>query len=85
MHPVGEFIGAALRAGDAGVVIATEAHRKGVEARLAMLGLGARVKMLDARDTLSRFVVDGRAERRDGEHADDLVDGDSRAARQRDR
>lgn len=31
------------------------------------------------------IVVDGRAERRDGEHADDLVDGDSRAARQRDR
>jgi hypothetical protein len=60
------FIGAALRAGDAVVVAATESHRSGLSQRLAANGLdvdGAveqgRYIPLDAEDTLSTFMVNG--------------------------
>ena len=63
---VGEFIGTALRAGEAGVVVATPAHREGLEARLQAAGLdvaaaraGGRYVALDAAETLARFMVDG--------------------------
>jgi PAS domain S-box-containing protein/excisionase family DNA binding protein len=60
------FIGAALRAGDAGVVLATEAHRAGLEERLRSAGLDliaacneGRYVALDAAETLASFMVDG--------------------------
>ena len=39
LDALGDFIGMALRAGDAGVVIATPAHREGLEERLRAGGL----------------------------------------------
>ena len=61
------YIGAGLRAGEAGIVIATPAHRAELEARLQAQGLdmeGARATgqyvALDAADTLARILVDGR-------------------------
>ena len=36
---VGEYLGAALRAGDAGIIIATKLHRDGVEQRLLQAGI----------------------------------------------
>jgi PAS domain S-box-containing protein len=66
LDAVGAFIGAALRAGDAGVVLATPAHRAGLEARLQAAGVDvatARARgqyvPLDAAATLSQFMVDG--------------------------
>jgi len=66
LNAASEFIGAALRSADAGVVIATEAHRAELEERLrsAGLDLGAagsegRYIPLDAAETLASFMVDG--------------------------
>lgn len=60
------FIGSALEAGDAAVVIATAAHRDGLAERLRVRGLDAnqaakqgRYIALDAADTLSRFMIEG--------------------------
>jgi signal transduction histidine kinase len=60
------FIGAALMAGDAAVVIATQAHRDGLTQRLQSLGFDtakafeeARYVPLDAADTLEKFMLDG--------------------------
>jgi PAS domain S-box-containing protein len=64
---VSGFIGAGLAAGQAGIVIATEAHRAGFEAKL-LAGQAAaaerpleagRYIALDAAETLSRFMIDG--------------------------
>jgi excisionase family DNA binding protein len=64
LDAVGELIGPALRAGDAGVVIATEAHRAGIEERLRSAGLdlatarsGGRYVELDAAETLARIMA----------------------------
>jgi PAS domain S-box-containing protein len=61
------FIGGALGAGDAAVVIATEAHREGLWRLLEARGLDPGVSQdegrfvgLDALDTLSEFTVNGR-------------------------
>lgn len=61
-----DYIGAALRTGDAGIVVATQAHRAGLEEHLRREGLdvdGARARgryvALDAAETLGRFMVDG--------------------------
>jgi PAS domain-containing protein len=61
------FIGAALGAGDAAVVIATPAHRSALNKQLRALGLDVqlatsegRFVALDAAATLSKFVVNGR-------------------------
>ncbi|MEW6706897.1 MAG: ATP-binding protein [Pseudomonadota bacterium] len=64
---VADFLDAALRAGDAAVVIATEEHRAQLQRRLA--GIGPRqgmpawysgtLRMLDARQTLDCMLVDG--------------------------
>jgi excisionase family DNA binding protein len=69
LDAVGGFIGAGLRAGEAGIVIATEAHREGLEERLRAGGVGVdaahargQYVVLDAADTLSRFMVDGTPE-----------------------
>jgi PAS domain S-box-containing protein len=66
---VGDYIGAALRADGAGIVIATAAHRAGIEARLSADGLDldaaradGRYVALDAAETLARLVADGEPE-----------------------
>jgi PAS domain S-box-containing protein len=57
---------AVLKAGDAAVIIATEAHRDGIASRLKESGLdiaraieGGRLVFLDAAETLSRFMSGG--------------------------
>src|SRR5690242_1530469 len=64
---VTDFMSDGLRANDAGILIATRIHRDGVESRLRGRGVdlnalsaGGRYTALDARDTLARFMVDGR-------------------------
>ena len=59
-----EFIGAALRAGNAAIVVATESHRDSLLPRLQAYGLdiGAAIEQgryisLDAADTLSTFML----------------------------
>src|SRR4029079_13825666 len=66
VHSVGGFIGSALARGDAGVVVATEPHRKAIEAALTALGLNVpaliqdrRFVILDAAETLDRLLVGG--------------------------
>src|SRR5215212_8566453 len=61
LDAVAEFIGAALREGGVGVVVATQAHREGVAERLRPLGAGPRRRFvsLDADETLAAFMVDG--------------------------
>jgi signal transduction histidine kinase len=61
------FIGSALGAGDVGVVFATKAHRESLAERLGSRGLNVALAVrrgryisLDASDTLSSFMVDGR-------------------------
>ena len=61
-----KFIGAALKAGNAVIVVATESHRDGLLPRLQAHGLdiGAAIEQgryisLDAADTLSTFMVEG--------------------------
>ena len=61
-----DYIGSSLSATGAGIVIATLPHRDGVAQRLTargvdVVGAGAqgRYVALDARDTLTRFMVDG--------------------------
>jgi excisionase family DNA binding protein len=66
---VSDFIGAAVRADDAAIVIATEAHRAGIEDRLRADGLDVlaardrgRYVSLNAAETLRTLVVDGAPE-----------------------
>jgi excisionase family DNA binding protein len=66
LNAVSDFIGTALRSGDSGVVIATEAHRVGLEERLQAAGLDlntargqGRYVALDAAETLALLMVDG--------------------------
>ena len=66
LDELGIFIGSALEAGDAAVVIATAAHRDGLAERLRVRGLDAnqaakegRYIALDAADTLSEFMIEG--------------------------
>src|SRR5438874_11149384 len=63
---VSRYIGAALAAGDAAVVIATKPHRTAIDQLLKARGLDVakvvnqgRYFALDANDTLSRFIHDG--------------------------
>lgn len=63
---VSGFVGSALAAGDAAVLIATGAHREGIEQVLKQRGLEVgkaarqgRFLALDASETLSKFMVDG--------------------------
>jgi PAS domain S-box-containing protein/excisionase family DNA binding protein len=81
LDAVGDFIGTALRAGDAAIVIATAAHCAGLEERLQGDGLDlaaaracAQYVSLDAAEVLSRFMVDGvPAPARFGEVVGDIV------------
>jgi signal transduction histidine kinase len=68
---VTDFISDGLRAADSAILIATRAHREGVESRLLSKGVdvpgltaGGRYHGLDARETLSRFMVNGRPDQR---------------------
>lgn len=65
LNSVSGFIGAGLQAGDACIVVATKAHRDGLDARLQAYGLDvsdARARgqyvSLDAAETLSMFMID---------------------------
>ena len=60
------FIGTALGAGDAAIVLATQAHREALERRLQARGLSTakairqgRYIVLDAAETLQKFMVEG--------------------------
>src|SRR5581483_5747666 len=67
---VADFIGAALRDGEAGIVVATAAHAADLDARLQAQGLdltAARASgqyvSLDAAEMLSRLLIDGTPDR----------------------
>src|ERR1700736_4717153 len=67
LNELSRFIGGALAVGDAAVVIATKAHRKGLEERLASHDLNiervrsdGRYIALDAADTLAAFMIGGK-------------------------
>lgn len=84
------FIGAALGAGDAGVVIATPEHREAITSRLMAAGVDAaqarqqgRLFMLDAEDTLEKFMVDGAPEARSFQEAIGEIIDRARAASSR--
>lgn len=69
LNSLGGFIGKAITAGDAAIVVATQEHRNGLDELLQANGLdvsGAkkhgRYVSLDAAETLSRFMVDGLPE-----------------------
>src|SRR4051812_38843081 len=60
LETVGRFVGSALGAGDAAIVVATEAHRAGLEQRLRASGLDVALAVqqgryvpLDAAETLA--------------------------------
>jgi len=64
------FIGTALGAGDAAIVVATQAHREALERRLQARGLSTaksirqgRYIVLDAAETLQKFMVEGFPDR----------------------
>lgn len=66
LDELSRFIGTALRAGDAAVVIATKAHREGLAQRLKSRGFDAatateqgRYVPLDAAETLAKIMLDG--------------------------
>jgi KaiC/GvpD/RAD55 family RecA-like ATPase len=66
LDAVGRFIGPALGAGEACVIISTVAHRSQLAERLAARGFDlaalcrqGRYVTLDATETLSRFMIDG--------------------------
>ncbi len=67
LDAIDRFIGPALVAGEGAVVIATETHRRGLAERLTTRGLSVSTLLakdnfvsLDAAETLSEFMVDGR-------------------------
>ena len=67
LDEVSQFIGTALKAGNAAIVVATESHRDGLVGRLQAYGLDidagierGRYIALDAADMASTFVVNGR-------------------------
>jgi signal transduction histidine kinase len=66
---VGAFVSSGLRAGDAAIVVATQAHREAIEERLRAAGLdvaaaiaGGQYLSLDAAEALSGFMVDNELE-----------------------
>jgi signal transduction histidine kinase len=66
LEELSEYIGNALRAGDAAIVVATEQHRNGLLPRLTAQGLDiaalieqGRFVVPDAEQTLATFMVDG--------------------------
>ena len=70
LEDVTQFIGAALRTGNAAVVVATESHRNAFLARLQGQAADIRTAIeqdryiaLDASDALSTFMIDGMVDR----------------------
>jgi PAS domain S-box-containing protein len=68
---VSGFLGAALTAGNAGIIIATEEHRAAIRGKLAACGVDVplsvaegRCVMLDAAETMAKFMVDGMPDAR---------------------
>jgi signal transduction histidine kinase/CheY-like chemotaxis protein len=66
LNSVGGFVGTGLRAADACIVVATKAHRDGLDARLQAYGVdvasasaSGQYVSLDAAETLTEFMVDG--------------------------
>ena len=72
LDEISRFIGTALGAGDAALVIATEDHREGLIQRLKSKGLNTamaikqgRFVLLDAAETLAKFMRDGQPDPND--------------------
>jgi len=70
MRSVGRYLADGLSSGEGAVVIATESHRDGILAELDMLGADpaaalrdGRLVVLDAQETMARFIVDGQPDR----------------------
>ncbi|HEY0005678.1 MAG TPA: ATP-binding protein [Pyrinomonadaceae bacterium] len=70
LNSLSGFISAGLRAGDACIVVATEAHREGLDKRLRVEGVDVDAALacgqyisLDAAETLNRFMFEGEPER----------------------
>src|SRR6185503_17635528 len=70
LNSLSGFIGKAIKSGDGAIVVATEAHRYGLDELLQASGLdvvGARTRgsyvSLDAADTLAKFMVNGAPDR----------------------
>jgi anti-sigma regulatory factor (Ser/Thr protein kinase) len=68
---VGDYLSAAVTAGEIAIVIATEAHRRAFEAEMADAGVDTgrarregSILWLDAAETLGRFVHEGQVDRR---------------------
>ncbi len=66
VNRVSEFVGTGLRGGENAIVIATKAHRDAIDAGLKQQGIDictarteCRYYVLDAAETLSKFMVDG--------------------------
>ena len=84
-----QFVGAALKAGDSAIVVATESHRGSLPPRLRAEGLDiaaaieqGRYISLDAAETLSTFMVDGMPDPvRFFNVADDLLLNAAKAAK----
>ena len=79
LNDLSRFVGSALGAGDIGIVIATKAHRDELARQLKARGLDValatkqgRYVSLDASETLSKFMVDGRP---DAERFTNLIGG----------
>jgi len=67
LHSVTQFLGTALKAGNAAIVVATESHRNGLLPRLKAHGVDiaaaiehGRYVSQDAADALSTFIVNGK-------------------------
>ncbi|MFY9557398.1 MAG: ATP-binding protein [Blastocatellia bacterium] len=65
LNSLGDFVGTALGAGDAGIVVATKVHREALEQRLQAYGVdlaaaraSGQYMSLDAEETLLKFLVD---------------------------
>jgi MEDS: MEthanogen/methylotroph, DcmR Sensory domain len=64
LHDLTQFVGNALKAGNAAIVVATESRRDGLLSRLQAYGLGTAMEQgryiaLDAADALQTFMLDG--------------------------
>jgi hypothetical protein len=77
VRTVGRYLADALAAGEGAVVIATQSHRDAFVDELHALGADpaaalrdGRLVVLDAHDTMARFIVDGQP---DGELFDDTI------------
>src|SRR6202171_2258325 len=86
------FIGGAIAMGDAAVVIATTAHQEGLARRLSAQGLDTakairqgRYVLLDARETLPRFMANGSVDETEFMHLiGDALTGVRKATKRKD-